>query len=52
MATEKAVDDILRAPEWAVPISWAQSYVIDGYRFVVDIDLAKFFDREEIGDSL
>jgi RNA-directed DNA polymerase len=23
----------------------AQSYVIDGYRFVVDIDLAKFFDR-------
>ena len=23
----------------------AQAYVIDGYRFVVDIDLAKFFDR-------
>src|SRR6185369_17823821 len=23
----------------------AQAYVIDGYRFVVDIDLAKFFDH-------
>ena len=26
-------------------VAQAQSYVIDGYRFVVDIDLAKFFDR-------
>ena len=23
----------------------AQAYVIEGYQFVVDIDLAKFFDR-------
>src|SRR5262247_2663051 len=26
-------------------VAQAQAYVIDGYRFVVDIDLAKFFDR-------
>src|SRR5712672_4128646 len=26
-------------------VTQAQAYVIDGYRFVVDIDLAKFFDR-------
>src|SRR5512147_3073047 len=26
-------------------VDQAQAYVIDGYRFVVDIDLAKFFDR-------
>jgi RNA-directed DNA polymerase len=26
-------------------VAQAQAYVIDGYRFVVDLDLAKFFDR-------
>src|SRR3954465_5290858 len=26
-------------------VAQAQAYVIDGYRFVVDIDLAQFFDR-------
>jgi RNA-directed DNA polymerase len=26
-------------------VAQAQAYVIEGYRFVVDIDLAKFFDR-------
>jgi RNA-directed DNA polymerase len=26
-------------------VAQAQAYVTDGYRFVVDIDLAKFFDR-------
>ena len=26
-------------------VAQAQAFVIDGYRFVVDIDLAKFFDR-------
>src|ERR1700746_3413554 len=26
-------------------VAQAQAYVIDGYRFVVDIDLAKFFDQ-------
>src|SRR5712675_2187714 len=26
-------------------VSQAQAYIIEGYRFVVDIDLAKFFDR-------
>src|SRR6516225_5719244 len=26
-------------------VAQAQTYVIEGYRFVVDIDLAKFFDR-------
>jgi RNA-directed DNA polymerase len=26
-------------------VTQAQAYVIEGYRFVVDIDLAKFFDR-------
>jgi len=26
-------------------VAKAQAYVIEGYRFVVDIDLAKFFDR-------
>jgi len=26
-------------------VEQAQAYVTDGYRFVVDIDLAKFFDR-------
>jgi RNA-directed DNA polymerase len=26
-------------------VAQAQAYVINGYRFVVDIDLAKFFDR-------
>src|SRR6266702_4183433 len=26
-------------------VAQAQAYVIDGYRFVLDIDLAKFFDR-------
>ena len=26
-------------------VAQAEAYVIEGYRFVVDIDLAKFFDR-------
>ena len=26
-------------------VAQAQAYVIDGYQFVVDFDLAKFFDR-------
>ena len=26
-------------------VAQAQAYIIEGYRFVVDIDLAKFFDR-------
>ena len=26
-------------------VAQAQAYVTEGYRFVVDIDLAKFFDR-------
>ena len=26
-------------------VAQAQTYIIEGYRFVVDIDLAKFFDR-------
>ena len=26
-------------------VAQAQAYVVEGYRFVVDIDLAKFFDR-------
>jgi RNA-directed DNA polymerase len=26
-------------------VAQAQAYIIEGYRFIVDIDLAKFFDR-------
>jgi len=26
-------------------VAQAQAYLVEGYRFVVDIDLAKFFDR-------
>ena len=27
-------------------VAQAQAYIIEGYRFVVDIDLAKFLDRD------
>src|ERR687894_602930 len=30
-------------------VAQAQSYVIEGYHFVVDLDLAKFFDRVHHG---
>src|SRR5450631_3943064 len=30
-------------------VAQAQAYIIEGYRFVVDIDLAKFFDRVNHG---
>jgi RNA-directed DNA polymerase len=32
-------------------VAQAQAYVTDGYRFVVDIDLAKFFDRVNHANS-
>jgi hypothetical protein len=38
------IGDGARERKWADSVQ-AQAYVIDGYRFVVDIDLAKFFDR-------
>jgi RNA-directed DNA polymerase len=30
-------------------VAQAQAYVVEGYRFVVDLDLAKFFDRVNHG---
>src|SRR6267378_1654198 len=35
----------VKIPKPAGRLRQAQAYVVEGYRFVVDIDLAKFFDR-------